>query len=155
VNEIESFRYRINDKKQVIIYDKIDAAVTISREDDTFGFSYIPYRKLFSEFKVEAQKEIKRVRKFQGLGDPSKAINVIHYSSLPWLKFSSISHARSFSVHDSVPKISFGKMTFKDQKRTLPISIHVHHGLMDGYHVGMYVQRLQNLFNKLKIMDRL
>jgi len=147
-NEIEPFRYRINTKKQVVIYDKIDASPTISRENGTFGFSYIPFRNSFSEFKLEAEKEIKRVRSFEGLGNPAKMTNVIYFSSLPWLRFSAISHARKFSFQDSVPKISFGKMTIVDRKRILPISIHVHHGLMDGFHVGQYVQKLQDLFNE-------
>jgi hypothetical protein len=36
--------------------------------------------------------------------------------------FMSNSHARSFSYKDSSPKISFGKMTVKGKKRTMPVS---------------------------------
>lgn len=147
-NEIESFRYRINQDNNIEIHDRIDASPTVDREDGTFGFSYMAYNHDFQEFARNAEKEIERVRSFQGLGEPSKVTNVIHYSALPWLKFSSVSHARGFSFKDSVPKISFGKMTIiDDNRRIMPVSIHVHHGLMDGHHVGMYVERYQQLLS--------
>ncbi|HAI84531.1 MAG TPA: chloramphenicol acetyltransferase, partial [Chitinophagaceae bacterium] len=53
--------------------------------------------------------------------------------------FTSLSHARSFSFADSCPKISFGKMTVNQDKRTMPVSVHVHHALMDGYHVAQFI----------------
>ncbi len=27
--------------------------------------------------------------------------------------------------------------------RSMPVSVHVHHGLMDGYHVGLFYEALQ------------
>jgi chloramphenicol O-acetyltransferase type A len=71
--------------------------------------------------------------------------NLIHYSAIPWLDFTSISHARSFSFPDSCPKISFGKMTEIDGQKSMSVSIHVHHALVDGYHVGLYVDRFSGI----------
>ncbi|MGB5393781.1 MAG: CatA-like O-acetyltransferase, partial [Lutimonas sp.] len=68
-------------------------------------------------------------------------------SSLPWLNFSSFSHARSYSFPDSCPKISFGQMYEKNGEKFMPVSIHVHHALMDGYEVGIFVDKFQNLMN--------
>jgi len=58
-----------------------------------------------------------------------------------------LSHARSFSFPDSIPKISFGKMTELDGVKTMPVSVHVHHGLMDGFHVGQFVDKFQQLMD--------
>jgi len=74
--------------------------------------------------------------------------NVIHFSSLPWLDFTSVSHARSFSFQDSCPKISMGKMTERSGKRTMPLSIHVHHALMDGQDVARFVELFQELMDE-------
>lgn len=30
----------------------------------------------------------------------------------------------------------------------MPVSVHVHHALMDAYHVGLFVQQLQQVLNK-------
>lgn len=146
-NNILEFRYRI-EENQVWVYDKIHAASTIGRTDHSFGFSYMAYDKDFSTFKKTAQHEIDRVKATSGLGPPSKLPNVIHFSSLPWLDFSAISHARSFARPDSSPKISFGQMVIeKNGRRSMPVSIHVHHALADGYHVGLFVQQFQKLLD--------
>ena len=148
VNQIPEFKYRIDGQNRVVIHDTICASATIQRPNGTFGFSYIDFYQDFETFKEEAQKEIKRVRNSNDLMPATNSDAVVHYSSLPWLKFTSFSHARRFSTKDSVPKISFGKMTETDGIQTMPVSIHVHHGLVDGIHMGKYVELLQQLLNE-------
>lgn len=145
-NKIEPFKYRIIDEK-VMMFDKVNASPTINRPNGTFGFAYIDYLEDFSQFKKSAEKEIDRIQNSSGLVPAVSGENVIHYSSIPWIKFTSISHARSFSFKDSCPKISFGKMTENNGRRAMPVSIHVHHALMDGFHVGKYIEEFQKLMN--------
>ena len=147
VNEIEPFRYRIADS-QVVVYDRVHATPTILRPDNTFGFSYIDYSSDFETFAEAGKKEINRIQNNTGLVPAESGDNVIHYSSLPWIRFTSFSHARRLSSGDSCPKISFGKIIEADGKRTMPLSIHVHHALMDGYHVGQYMELYQQLMNE-------
>jgi chloramphenicol O-acetyltransferase type A len=40
-------------------------------------------------------------------------MTTIHFSAIPWLNFTSLSHARSYTFPDSSP-ISFGKMTISE-----------------------------------------
>ncbi|UUC46135.1 chloramphenicol acetyltransferase [Flavobacterium cerinum] len=143
VNNIESFRYRINGD-DVVIYDRIDASSTILRDDHSFGFSFIEFNPDIQTFTTIAQTEIERVRNTSGLFTREFNMdNLIHFSSIPWVNFTSLSHARSFTFPDSCPKISFGKMTLTDEKREMPVSVHIHHGLADGYHVGLFFEELQ------------
>ncbi|MBI1781969.1 MAG: chloramphenicol acetyltransferase [Sphingobacteriales bacterium] len=146
-NQLEPFGYRI-DNNEVIVYNKINASPTINRPDGTFGFSYMDYYEDFEVFAAEAQKEIERVQQTTGLVPAGSNENVIHYSSIPWINFTSLSHARQFSRGDSIPKISFGKMMTENDKRTMPLSIHVHHALMDGYDVAKYIDLFQQLMNE-------
>lgn len=141
-NAIEPFRYRIKND-EVWVYDRVNASPTINRPDGTFGFSYMDYYESLEEFIDHAQREIARVQGSTGLIPAISGENVIHYSSIPWINFTQLSHARSFSFKDSCPKISFGKMTEENGRRTMPVSIHVHHALMDGFHVGQYVELFQ------------
>jgi len=145
-NSIECFRYRISGDT-ILIYDCIDASPTIGRPDDTFGFSYMKYTPDFNDFLKIGAKEIKRIQNTPGLDPATSGENVIHFSSLPWLDFTSFSHARGFSFPDSAPKISFGKMTETNSKKSFPVSIHVHHALVDGFHVGLFVEKFQELMN--------
>jgi chloramphenicol O-acetyltransferase type A len=148
VNTIECFRYRIIDNA-VYIYDTIDVSATIMREDKTFGFSLIEYSHDFEVFAANTFKEIERIQNTSGLFTREfKETNIIHFSAIPWINFSSLSHARSSTFPDSCPKISFGKMMIDGNgKRTMSMSIHVHHGLMDGYHLGQFVDCFQELMN--------
>jgi chloramphenicol O-acetyltransferase type A len=58
--------------------------------------------------------------------------NVIHFSAIPWLNY--ITRTQEAMFPDSCPKISFGKMiTADDGTKTMAMSIHVHHGLIDGF----------------------
>jgi chloramphenicol O-acetyltransferase type A len=146
-NQIEPFRYRISNE-EVLIYDAVNASPTINRPDGTFGFSYIDYYPTFNAFVIAAKKEIDRVQNSTGLVPAISGENVIHYSSVPWISFTSLSHARAFSFKDSCPKITFGKIVEADGKKQMPVSIHVHHALMDGFHVGQYIDRFQTLMNQ-------
>lgn len=147
VNTLAPFRYRIQND-EVLVYETVHASPTINRENGTFGFAYMDYHPDFEPFAADAQKEIERVRKSTGLVPATSSENVIHFSSLPWLDFTSVSHARAFSFKDSIPKITFGKMTEKDGRRFMPVSVHVHHALMDGYHVGLFAEIFQDLLNQ-------
>ncbi|MGN7821459.1 CatA-like O-acetyltransferase [Chitinophaga sp. 22536] len=142
MNVIEPFRYRIIDK-EVWVYDHIDPSPTINRPDGTFGFAYFPYHADFKTFAATAGEEAESVRNSTGLVPAVSGENVVHCSSMPWIEFTSLSHARSFSFKDSCPKISFGKMTEKEGKMMMPVSVHVHHALMDGYHVGLFLEEFQ------------
>lgn len=146
VNKLEPFRYRISGD-EVLVYDQVNASPTINRADGTFGFSYINYSSDFEIFAKGAREEIERVRSVPGLDPATSGENVIHYSAMPWLDFTSVSHARSFTFPDSCPKIAFGKMTESSGKKSFPVSIHAHHALMDGFHVGQFVDLFQELMN--------
>ncbi len=145
-NKIHPFKYRIEEGK-VFQYEFVHASPTIGRKNGTFGFSYMEYKESFDEFKAAARTEIDKVERSNGLELPQCGLNVIHCSSMPWLDFTSVSHARHFEIEDSCPKISFGKMTGEGEERSMPVSIHVHHALMDGYEVGLFVEEFQRLMN--------
>jgi chloramphenicol O-acetyltransferase type A len=147
VNAIENFRYRIIED-EVYIFDQIDASATVMREDKTFGFSYMAYAENPIDFAQIVQTEIERIQTTTGIFTREYPENLIHFSALPWINFTSLSHARSFSWPDSCPKISYGKLLDENGKKTMPISIHVHHGLVDGYHVGLFLDALQQLMNE-------
>jgi len=146
-NKIEPFSYRIIEG-EVWKFDSVNAAATINRPNGTFGFGYIDFFSAFEDFKIEALKEIEKVQQTTGLIPSSSGENVIHYSALPWLSFTSMSHARKFSFNDSCPKISFGKCRDENGRKVMSVSIHVNHALMDGFHIAQFVDEYQALLNK-------
>ncbi|HVW97881.1 MAG TPA: chloramphenicol acetyltransferase [Mucilaginibacter sp.] len=144
--EIEPFRLRI-EGDGVYVYDDVHAASTIARSNGTFGFGYIDYHPVFDDFILAANREVERVRSSASL-DKATRWDLIRFSALPWIDFTSISHARMFSFEDSAPSISFGKMTECNGKRSMPVSVHVHHALVDGLHIGQYIDCFQQLMDQ-------
>jgi len=149
VNAFESFRYRI-ENTHIYKHDRIDGSATISRADGTFGFSLIEFHPDYTIFEQTAKTEIERIQNTTGLFTREfKDENVIHFSAIPWLNFTSLSHARNMTYPDSCPKISFGKVIVSETgNRTMSMSIHVHHGLMDAMHVGQMVDYFQQIMNQ-------
>ena len=148
-NQVEAFKYRIL-KGEPIVYNTIHLNAVQLRNDHSFVFTYIPFEDDFETFLKTAPKHQQEALKRTGLGitEDTMRIDSIHYSVLPWLDFTSLSHARSYKFPDSCPKISFGKLVKEDQKLRMACSIHVHHALMDGYHVGLFTEKLQTFLNK-------
>jgi chloramphenicol O-acetyltransferase type A len=141
--QVENFRTRIVDGT-VWRYEVVDGGSAVGRPNGTIGFAHYAYRERIEEFVGEASVEVERVRKRDDVERFTEA-NLIRYSTLPWFDFTSISHARDFSTDDSAPRITFGKITETDGRRTMPVSIHVHHALADGLHVAQFVDHFQKL----------
>lgn len=146
MNACEPMRMRISGE-EVYIHDRIDVSATVLREDKTFGFSYIEFNGDLNVFAQNTQTEIARIQNTTGLFTTEYPENIIHFSAMPWIDFTSFSHARSFSFPDSCPKVSFGKMTEKQGVKTMPMVVHVHHGLLDGYHLGVFLEDFQERMN--------
>ena len=145
-NEVEPFRYRLSGGR-VLVHDRIHAGTTLLLDDERFDFAYFDYQEDFARFQSEAREAMARVRAEGGtMNARDDRSDLIHYSALPWVTFTSFSHARNWRREDSVPKIAFGKYTERDGHRLMPVSVEVHHALMDGLHVGRYLERLQLYF---------
>lgn len=146
-NAVEPFRLRIEDGA-VYVHDRVHASPTIARPNGTFGYAYIEYRPDWAPFEAAAQQEIARVRASDELDPAMAGENVLHISSLPWLDFNAVSHARHFKGEDSSPKICFGKVTeTASGRQSMPVSVHAHHALVDGRHVGAFVDAFQHRLN--------
>ena len=147
VNRTEAFKYRI-EGDDLYYYDVIDGSATIDRPDGTFGFSCIPYTEELESFLEKAAREVERVRGESRLISNEFNSNIIHFSALPWIRFTSVSHPRHFGVRDSIPKITMGKYFMEGKRMMMPVSTHVHHALADGLHVGQFCETLQILFKE-------
>jgi chloramphenicol O-acetyltransferase type A len=145
-NETEPFRYRLRGDR-VVVHDRIDMGTTILLDGERFTFCYFGYEEDFARFAEKAGAELAQLRAGRGELEPrDDRDDLVHGSVLPWLSFTSFAHARKWGREDSVPKIVFGKY-FEDGGRfKMPISVEVHHALMDGLHVGRYVERLESFF---------
>ncbi|KAA3615516.1 MAG: chloramphenicol acetyltransferase [Calditrichaeota bacterium] len=146
VNQIEAFKYRIRGKK-IILHDRIDVGSTVLNEDNSFSFCYFKYVEPFRDFAGAANLQMQLLKeKQQKLNPQDDRDDLIHYTIIPWFSFRSFKHPRKNFQANSIPKIAFGKFT-RETKMQMPISIDAHHGLMDGWHVGQFYQKFQQLLD--------
>jgi chloramphenicol O-acetyltransferase type A len=64
------------------------------------------------------------------------------------VSFTSFAHARTPGRGESIPRIAFGKFLRDRDRIHLPISVEVHHALMDGLHVGRFIMSLEEALAK-------
>lgn len=143
VNLIEEFHYRLDDEG-VWIFDTIHCGSTVLMPNETFAFAYFDWDPRFDRFVAAVAAEIDRVRSEPPSLDPSgEREDFIRYTVIPWVSFTSFSHASRSDPDDSVPRIVFGRYHEVGGRQLMPVSVEVHHALVDGLHVGRYFEHFQ------------
>lgn len=145
-NDIEAFRLRLRGEA-VWRHDIVHAGSTVLRNDDTFGFGYFEFTPSFGAFQKDGRQTLDRVKASTGALDDQPRDDVIYFSVLPWIPFTSFQHAHRGGGDDSNPRIVFGKRHETSGRHIMPVSVEVHHALADGLHVGRFVERLQGVFD--------
>jgi len=146
-NDIPELRYRIR-PDGVVEHPQINAGCTILYDDHSFGFGWFELEDDLPAFCRKGEQIIADVKARKDLEDkPMEEDNVVHYSVIPWVSFTSFQHARKFIEGDSIPKIVFGKYYSEGDRTKMPLSVEVHHALADGWHVGQYFERYQALLD--------
>lgn len=146
INAVENMKYRILED-EVVAYDTIHASATIMRSDKTFGFSFIDYDENLDVFLNRIQLEKDRIETNHELYPPKNGLDCIHCSAMPWLNFTG--HKEPVSgFKASVPKLAFGKMYEQQNAKVMQMAISVNHALVDGYHVGLFVEAFQDYLNQ-------
>lgn len=146
VNRVEPFRYRLRGDR-VLVHDHIDMGTTVLIDGERFAFCYFEDDDDFARFAERGSAALEGLRAGGGRLEPrDDRDDLVHCSVLPWISFTSFAHARKSNRQDSVPKIVFGKY-FEDNGRfKMPVSVEVHHALMDGVHVGRFLELLESHF---------
>ena len=141
-NEIREFRFRMIDEK-VVEFDRVEATQTILNDDNTFSFCYFPMKDSLEEFVETGIQNREKYRALKTFDVEADRLDLIYYSVIPWVSFTSFKHASSGDNRQTVPRMVFGKMFRDGERRLMPFSVEAHHALMDGYHVGRYFNLFQ------------
>jgi len=141
IQRIPEFKCRIY-KGEVLEYKTINTGVTILKEDQTFLYGSLDYNQNLVDFIDKSQAEIEIQKKEKGFV-PHTEPNVVYVSALPWVSFTGFQHARKTNVEDSIPRFVFGKYFKEGEAVKMPLSVEVHHALVDGFQVGQLFELLQ------------
>lgn len=149
VNEMPEFRTSLT-KEGLGVYDSMHPMYTVfNKQNGNFSGIWSYFSEDYSEFlkSYEAdEREYSGSKRYTPkAGTPENSFNI---SMLPWLEFTSV----NINVFDDgkflLPIFTMGKYFERDGRRMLPLSIQVHHAVCDGYHVGVFVDKLQDKINR-------
>ncbi|MBC7900256.1 MAG: chloramphenicol acetyltransferase [Saprospiraceae bacterium] len=148
VNGIREFRFRLKDGI-VVEFDAIHATQTIINDDETFSFCYFESKPSVFEFDKAGRAAQKKYRVLKTFDVESGRLDLIYSSVIPWISFTSFKHASRLDRFQTIPRVVFGKMFDESGARKMPVSVEVHHAMMDGIHVGKFFNRLQEAIDLL------
>ncbi|WP_163193003.1 chloramphenicol acetyltransferase [Clostridium thermarum] len=145
-NAIKEFKYRIREG-QIVEHDLVNPSFTVMAEDEVFSFCTSKFSNDYEAFKTIAANAIERTKNNVSLEDEPAQDDLLFITSLPWISFTSVTHPIHMNPTDSVPRIAWGRFFEENGRIKLPLSIQVHHALMDGVHVGQYFNYLQQILD--------
>lgn len=144
-NHVPAFRMRISNE-DVVEHDVVHpsyAAPLPGASEGVFGYATFEYAAGLEDF----DRRRKQARVFTP-GDADDANqrrdDLIYCSSLPWLAFTSLTHAYG-GPRDSVPRFTLGRFEKRAGGLQAPLCVQVHHGLVDGFHIGRFVERVEDI----------
>lgn len=152
INQVEDFKYRIRGE-QVVVHDRIHPSFTDMDKngaDDLFKFVTVDLSDDIFEFVSVARQTSENQQDYFGPAEVARRDDLIYITCIPWVSFTQLTHTISLNKNDSVPRISWGKFYKQGDKTLLPFSVQAHHALVDGFHVGKYVEALQALIDAQK-----
>lgn len=143
-NEIREFRIRLFEGR-LVEFDTIHATQTILNSDETFSFSYFEMKGDVFEFDSFGKAALAKYKGLRSFDVEVGRCDLIYYSVVPWVSFTSIKHATRHDNTQTIPRIVFGKMFEEGAVRKMPMSVEANHMIMDGIHVGKFFVRFQEI----------
>jgi chloramphenicol O-acetyltransferase type A len=145
-NGIREFRVRWVDEK-LVEFDRIHATQTILNPDETFSFAYFEMKNDVFEFNRLGKAALEKYRTLKSYEVESHRFDLIYYSVIPWVSFTSFKHASRLDKTQTVPRIVFGKFFSDGDRMLMPLSVEANHTIMDGFHVGKFYNDFQERLN--------
>jgi chloramphenicol O-acetyltransferase len=148
IMQVENFRYRIY-QGDVIEVDFVYPSYTVMNFNNDLNFTeFEPIYELedFIRRSLQARDAAMASPTLQlpwTLFDERELCNHVFTTCIPWLDFTSIQHPMARFGSANIPLIAWGKIRDTGPGRiAMPFSINAHHGFVDGYHMHLLAQEI-------------
>lgn len=143
-NEVPAFRTRVREDG-AWIHDRVSITPTVLRADETFAFVRLEPAESFQEFERVSGPAVGEACEIKPLVVSHPTDDMVYQTTLPWVRFTSFSNALK-GEGDSVPRIAFGRCSADGERWNLPVSVEVHHAVVDGVDVAAFMDKLARGF---------
>lgn len=149
-NAIQNFRLRYENGK-IYDYSQINGQFTaLTKSGNADITRRIHFNKDFDSF-VKDFISLKLETEEQRIPPHPRELydNVVFLSCTPWFRFSHLETAIHYQLKDTIPRITWGKYELLNDRYIIDISLVVHHSFIDGYHVALFLNEIQNQIKNL------
>ena len=121
-------------------YKRLLLSPTVPLANGDFRYTYLAWNPDRARFDDHAADKIADVREGAPLNANDGTIEDVAYlSCLPWLDYTSLDNALP-GPDDCIPRVTWGKIVEKNNDFEMPMTIQVHHALVDGLQVGQFFE---------------
>lgn len=146
-NSIPQLRQRIRGNS-VIEHEQVHPSAAVYTDvADVFSFCEVKFLPDFKVFYTNAIQQMELMRRHPVFEDEHGRDDYLFLSAIPWVHFTALTHAMHLPVQDSVPRITWGKFISVGNSIQIPLSIQVHHALVDGRHIGQFYEKVQSILD--------
>ena len=147
VNKIDNFKYRYI-QNRFYKFDKLNPSFTDIKPNKEIGFFRCDidlkqsYNSFLAKYKSIKEKFILTRENITNLEE-----NEIWFSCLPWFSFTSL--IPPFDKNITIPQFIWDKFEIIDGKCYTNLMIMAHHGFVDGYHISLFLNELNDIISNI------
>lgn len=153
VNCFDNFKMNFDENDNFGIFSQLHPSYTIfNKTDENFLNIWTEYLDDFYMFYKNALADINLYQNENKMF-PKKNMpkNVFNISAIPWINFSNFNLNLQYGYKYLLPIFTLGKFKKKKNKYFLPLHMQVHHGVIDGYHVSLFLDHLNENIKSFKL----
>lgn len=125
----------------IIEFANIKVMTPILTTTDGFRQIWCENALSFADFTTEVTRNIETAKTAEPAPMKAEAEDYFCASCLPWVHFSSITHAE-FNASSAVPTLTWGKL----KNGVIPVAGKFNHAFVDGIHAGRFFAYLEEVF---------
>ena len=152
INSIDEFLLEIESNRVFKVNRRVPCFTDLRKNATAFHMVSLPCEGSLIEFATRSREESQNhplpVNALAGLDEPQ-----IIYSCIPWADITMYSNERDYNdpklKDDTTPILVWGKYTQHGDKYMINMTLDVNHRLIDGYFVGLFVQKLECMIEEL------
>ena len=147
-DDVPQLRQRLR-RGAVVEYDQCPTSHIELLDDGTYCYCTLRHHMPLEAFIPYAENARRQCRLKGSIEEDGDAESMYFISTLPWISYTALIQPVA-GGEESNPRITWGKFR-KDYggKEQLPVTLLVHHGLVDGIHIARFYENLEKRLAEL------
>ena len=147
-DDVPQLRQRLH-KGGVVEYDECPTSHIELLDDGTYCYCTLRHHMALEEYIPYAENARRQCRLNGSIDEDGDAESMYFISTLPWLHYTALIQPVA-GGEESNPRITWGRFQQDSRgKEQLPVTLLVHHGLVDGIHIARFYENLEKRLAEL------